>query len=339
MKRLLLLLPAVLLCGCAAAEPPLTKYQASFLTLFDTVTTVVGFAETEEAFLEQTQVLHDELLEYHQLFDIYEEYPGINNLKTVNDHAGIAPVEVDERIIHLLLDCRDLYERTGGKVNAAMGSVLKLWHDQRTAALEDPAKACLPRQEELLAAAEHTSFDTVLIDEEASTVYLSDPLQRLDVGAIAKGWAVEQVCRRAPEGLLLSVGGNVRATGPRGLDGSPWVVGIQDPDEEQEDYLHTLSVFNGSVVSSGDYQRYFTVDGRRYHHIIDPDTLHPAAYWRSVTVICADSGQADALSTALFTLPLEQGRALAAEFGAQAMWMDAEGTLYYTGDFRSHIRT
>lgn len=341
MKKTLppLLLALFLLVGCAAQEVPAQKqYQASFLTLFDTATTILGYADSEEAFLSQAQEIHDELLEYHQLFDIYNDYEGLNNLKTVNDRAGIAPVEVDRRIIDLLLDCRELYEVTGGRLNVAMGSVLSLWHEARSQGVEDPENAYLPDQAALEEAAGHVSFDTVLIDEAASTVYLSDPAQRLDVGAIAKGWSVERVCERAPEGLLLSVGGNVRSTGPKPGD-VPWVVGVQDPDGGQEEYLHTLYVSGGSVVSSGDYQRYYTVDGVPYHHIIDPDTLYPARRWRAVTILCPDSGLADALSTAIFTLDQAEGQALLDHFGAEALWVAPDRTISYSPGFEAHIRT
>lgn len=335
-----LALALLALSGCAARSAPApSQYQASFLTLFDTATTMVGYADSEEEFRAQAQALHDRLLEYHQLFDIYHDYEGVNNLKTVNDQAGIAPVEVDGRIIDFLLDCREFYEATDGRVNVAMGSVLSLWHRAREEGVEDPENAALPDRAALEEAAGHISFDTVHIDPEASTVYLSDPNQRLDVGAVAKGWAVEQVCRSAPEGLLVSVGGNVCATGPKPVGNAPWVVGIQDPDGERTDYLHTLSISGGSVVSSGDYQRYYTVDGVRYHHIIDPDTLYPAEYWRAVTVLCPDSGVADALSTALFTMDQARGQALLDRYGAQAMWVAADGTITYSPGFQDYIRT
>ncbi len=331
-----LLLLTALLSGCAR-EPETQHYQATFLTLFDTVTTVKGTAENEEAFAALAQTVHDELEIYHRLFDIYHDYEGLNNLKTVNDNAGIAPVAVDPAILELLEDCKDYYDLTGGRVNVAMGSVLRLWHEARSAGTDDPANACLPDEEKLREATNHTGWDTVLIDREAGTVYIADPNQSLDVGAVAKGWAAQRVAENAPTGMLISVGGNVCATGPKTESGTPWVIGVEDPDGG--DYLHTLNVTGGSVVTSGDYQRYYTVDGVRYHHIIDPDTGYPAAYWRSVTVVCADSGLADALSTALFLLPQTEGQALLDQCNAQAMWVDVNGgTLYSTG-FESHIRT
>lgn len=329
-----------LLCGCAAApageEGGQKRYEASFLTLFDTVTTMVGYADSEEAFTAQAQQIHDELLEYHQLYDIYNDYDGLNNLKTVNDNAGIAPVEVDAKILDMLEFSRDLYEETGGRVNVAMGGVLSLWHDAREAGIEDPANAYLPDQDALEEAARHADWSNVVIDEEAGTVYLADPDLSLDVGAIAKGYAVERVCETAPAGMLISVGGNVRATGPK-PDGSPWVVGIENPDGG--DFLHTLYVEDSSVVTSGDYQRYYLVDGQRYHHIIDPDTLYPATRWRSVSILCEDSGIADGLSTALFTLSQEDGQKLLDAFDAEALWMTQDGELLYSPGFQAAVRT
>ena len=132
-----------------------------------------------------------------------------------------------------------------------MGSVLSLWHEAREAGINAPEHAALPDRAALEEAALHTDFSSVVIDEAASTVQITDPETRLDVGAIAKGYAVEQVCRQAPAGLLVSVGGNIRATGPK-ADGPPWVVGVQSPDGDGEEFLHTLELSHGSVVTSGD---------------------------------------------------------------------------------------
>ena len=338
MKRVLpILLTVCLLLGGCASEPAAPKqYTATFLTLFDTVTTIVGPGETEEAFQAKAQKIHDDLLYYHQLFDIYQTYEGINNLKTLNDQAHVAPVTVDSAIMELLLDCKEYHDLTGGKVNVAMGSVLSLWHEARTDGLRDPRTAKLPNRDKLTAAAEHTGIDDVILDPEASTVYFADPDLRLDVGAVAKGWATQRVAEQAPSGLLISVGGNVCATGPKNGNTS-WVIGIQNP--EGEGNLHTLYLETGTVVTSGDYQRTYWVEGKKYHHIIDPETLMPSAHWRSVSVICGDSGLADALSTALFLLPLEEGKALADQCQVQVLWVDGNKQEYSTSGLEALIRT
>lgn len=336
-----LILALVLLSGCAApaAEDDTTQqYTATFLTLFDTVTTIIGRAEEEETFKQTAQAIHDDLLHYHELFDIYNDYEGVNNIKTINDNAGIAPVEVDQAIIDLLLDCKKYYDLTGGKVNAAMGSVLYLWHEARNDGINDPQNAALPSMEALQEAANHCSFDSVIIDETAKTVYITDKETHLDVGAIAKGWATQRAAENAPDGMLISVGGNVCATGPKLADGTPWVIGIQDPDASDKN-LHTVFVTENSVVTSGDYQRTYVVEGKPYHHIIDPDTRMPGTYWRSVSIVCNDSGLADALSTALFLMDREEGEALALSCGAEVFWVDAAGQEFMTDGFEKMLRT
>lgn len=333
----LILIFTLSVCACAPAEPERKQYTASFLTLFDTVTTIVGRAESEEAFQEKAQRIHDELLYYHQLFDIYNSYEGMNNLKTVNDQAGIAPVVVDRAVIDLLADSKEYYSLTNGRVNIAMGSVLSLWHDARSDGEDDPLNAYLPEEAKLLEASDHTSIDDIVIDFQASTVYLADPQMRLDVGAVAKGWSAQRVAESLESGLLISVGGNVCATGPKDAEGTPWVIGIDNPDGEG--YLHTVYVSQGSVVTSGDYQRWYIVGDTLYHHIIDPDTLYPARYWKSVTIVCEDSGLADALSTALFLLPYEEGLAVLHQCDAEALWMDQDGKLFYSTGFRDLIKT
>ena len=341
-KWLFLVLATILLTGCGNSheikEIPVEKkqYQASFLSLFDTVTTILGYAETEEEFEKITDDIYAKLEKYHQLFDIYNEYEG-NNIKTINDQAGISPVEVDEEIIELLLDCKEYYYLTDGKVNVAMGSVLNLWHEARENGVNNPQQAYLPDEAALKEAALHCNIEDVVINKETSTVYIADPKLRLDVGAVAKGWATEKVCREIPEGLLVSVGGNVRATGPKPEDVS-WVVGIESPWKDNPDYVHTLYVNRECVVTSGDYQRYYTVNGERYHHLIDPETLYPGKQWKAVSVVCEDSGLADALSTALFLLSKEEGEKIAKQHNAFVIWIASEEEIYYSDGIEKIIK-
>lgn len=332
MKRLLWLVGALLvLSGCGIG---MQRYEATYWDVFDTVTTVSGYAAVQAEFDAAAREIHDALLEYHRLYNIYESYDGLRNLKTVNDQAGIGPVPVDERILSLLQFAQTAWTETGGRVNAAMGSVLALWHDAREQALEDPDRAALPDRSALEEAALHTDLSALELDLEAGTAFLTDPDMALDVGALAKGYAVEQVAAAAPDHFLISVGGNVCATGPK-PDGTPWTVAVENPDGG--DFLKLLYAEDRSVVTSGDYQRYFELDGVRYHHIIDPDTLEPAAYWRSVTVVAESSAAADCLSTALFTLPQAEGQRLLDQWGAEALWIGRDGAQVMSPGFSAYL--
>lgn len=339
-KGPLIVLALLLLAACG--KQPVRRYEATFLTLFDTVTTIVGYSDSKEAFTAQARMIHDGLEEYHRLYDTYHTYEGVNNLKTVNDNAGAAPVKVDPRIIDLLLMAGDMYKRTGGKVDAAFGSVLSIWHEYRERGVNDPERAELPPMEALLEAASHTGFPRVVIDKEASTVYLPDPNMRLDVGAVAKGYAAEQVCRAAKQqgvqSLLISVGGNICAIG-ESSPGIPWQVGVENPDRESAEInILTVALRDQSLVTSGGYRRYYTVRGKEYHHVIDPDTLMPAGYFWTVSVICTDSGVADALSTALYNLPFEKGRALVEGMDhTEAVWIFPDGTRRFSSGFEAFI--
>lgn len=313
----------------------LSRYTATFLDVFDTRTDVVGYSTSQEEFVEQVSLLKEKLEYYHKLYDIYNDYEGINNIKTINDNAGIAPVVVSEDIINLLLFSKDMYTLTNGQMNIAMGSVLEIWHEYRDAGINNPESAALPSMEELQAASVYCDINQIVIDESASTVYLPDANMSIDVGSIGKGYAVQRVAEYAKEigmeSALLSVGGNVCAVGSK-LDGSDWRVGIQNPDTTSEEaYVGKVDVSDACVVTSGNYQRYYMVDGVRYCHIIDEDTLMPADYYASVSIIAQDSGMADALSTSVFNMPFEEGLELVNSLaGVEAMWIMNDGSIQYS---------
>lgn len=338
---MVLLLLAGLFSACGKTDKDITRYEASFLDLFDTQSTIVGYYGDKQEFEEQVNYIYDETKIYHQLFDRYNNYEGINNLKTVNDMAGIEPVQVDQKIIDLLKYSKEIYELTDGKVNIAFGSVLEIWHDYRDMGIYNPEDAQVPPMDQLMEASLHSDIDQVIIDEEAGTVFLEDPKMSLDVGAIAKGYAVEQVAQslveeRGTESLLISLGGNVRAIGYKDHVSTPWNVGVKD--DGTRGILHTMNLLNQSLVTSGNYQRYYVVDGIRYHHIIDPATLMPADHYVSVTILASDSGLADGLSTMAYILPLEEAKAKVEEIdGAEAIFVMKDGTLEYTDGFKDHV--
>lgn len=348
MKRLLafvLTLASLLaLCGglfsCASSPKKYTDYSFDY---FDTTTTIIGYETDEQTFVENLVWIKGLLREYHRLYDIYTQYSGINNLATINlrENGEHVPVVVDQKIIDMLLFAKEMYAETGGNINIAMGSVLRIWHEYRSWGAKHPTEAELPPMADLEAAAEHTNIDDLLIDDETNTVYLADPDLYLDVGAIAKGYAVEMVAqemeRRGISGYLLNVGGNIRAVGA-GPNGKLWQAGIQNPDKNSSTpHIAYLKLDDMSLVTSGVYQRYYVVDDKQYHHIIDPTTLMPSESYLSVSVLTAHSGRADGLSTGLFSMSLEDGMALVESLdGVEAQWVLPDGTIYTSSGFSAY---
>ncbi len=348
MKNKLIILFVVLslllpysLTGCVEKEKQ--QFKSYSFSIFDTVTYVIGYETEGEKFGEVSKKVLDLLTEYHRLFDIYNEYEGLNNLYTINSLVdGEHPVvKVDRKIIDMLLYAKEMYTITGGKMNVAMGSVLSIWHDYRTAGIDEPWNAELPPMDALLAAAEHTDINDVIIDEENSTVWLADPEMKLDVGAFAKGYAVEMAARFLADmgktGYAVNVGGNIRTVGTK-ADGNKWKTGIESPDGDGS-YVDYIGLSDNASVTSGSYQRYYVVDGERYHHIIDPVTLMPADFgFVSVSLICNDSGRGDGLSTALFCMSIEDGLALINSLdGVEAVWICSDGTKHYSNGFNEHL--
>lgn len=316
-----------LCCGCSRSE----KYSASFVDTFDTVITLYGYTADATKFNEYAKLCHTEFQYYNQLFDIYNDYEGVNNLKTINDNAGGDPVFVSSDIVDLLTAAKTYYKNTNGKVNVAMGSVLSIWHNYREKGLETPAEAALPSMSILSAASNTTDINDIEIDASASTVRLAQSGMSLDVGAIAKGYACQKVAMKLKdsgfESFVISAGGNVYACGyPLDTGATKWSIGIQNPDTTgSAAVVDTLLVSDMAVVTAGGYQRYYTVDGVNYCHIIDPETLMPCNKYLSVTVIADNSAFADFMATTLYLTDYEEGLELCRKLGVEALWITDSG--------------
>ena len=177
------------LTSCGERTEKFTDYSFEY---FDTVTSVTGYAKSEEKFALVCADIFRQLSEYHKLFTIYHRYEGMENLCTINELKDGAhrTVKVDERIMDMLLFSKEMYEKTGGEVNIAMGSVLSIWHHYRTVGKSDPTKAELPPMDDLREAALHTDINHLILDEQNCTVTITDPKMPLE-----RGYALVQMPR------------------------------------------------------------------------------------------------------------------------------------------------
>lgn len=275
---------------------------------------------SEEQFSDYLGILRDTFTECSELFDPYNKYEDATSLLEVNENAADHPVQVDEKVIEVWNDSKKAHQ-LNPKFDVAQGRLIELWKNAREA--DTPV---LPTQQEIDASINPDSMDAVVV--EGDTISFTKENTALDFGAIAKGYTTQLAADRLEEAGMeygyINAGGNVVLIGQK-PDGSDWKVGIQDPDTSDSLVLYT-SPDPTCLVTSGDYQRYMTVDGKNYSHIIDPDTGWPETYCRSVTVIDDDSAYCDAMSTALFCLPVDEGLQLCRQLDLQAVWICAKGS-------------
>ena len=336
----------VTLLGCSTGKK-YDYYNNSFTGPFDTIIEYRAYCLSQDEFDMQLKLIKEELTKLDQLFDRYTSYEGINNIKTINDQAGVQPVEVDPILIDLLEKSIQYNQEVCSKVDIMMGSVLSLWHDARERAVEGVGE--VPSISQLEEANKHTDISLLEIDDEKNTVYIRDSKASIDVGATAKGYAIEYVKQKLIEqgatAFLLSGGGNiasygmrqVKAKGNENLERSQdeFLIGIESPGDgnyADGQYPAMVIATNQAIVTSGDYQRNFKdSEGNVYHHLIDPDTLFPATYFRSVTILTENSGYADFLSSAAFLLPYDQSYDLIENLdGVEAVWLMNDGTINHT---------
>ena len=313
-----------LLSGCdwrnnpaQKTEYPTSSYSdTSIDSGFDTVFSMREYGVEEEVFKQHFAQAKSLFKHYNDLFDIYNNYDGINNLKPINDNAGKKAVSVDPAIIALLQEAKAFYTLSHNTFDITSGALLNIWHTYREEGIalnEKGTKGKLPTMEELSQAAAHHGWENVEIDSDHHTVYIKDAAVSLDIGGIAKGFAIEKIAQALQESgakcVAINAGGNVRTIGSK-PDGSDWTIGIQNPSGAGSLFaLHEAG--DHSFVTSGDYERFYIAeDGHTYSHIIDPSTLFPSDHFHSVSIITLDSGAADCLSTSLFMLDYHDGLAL-----------------------------
>lgn len=232
----------------------------------------------------------------------------------------------NDMVSSLLEICLGVSKDSGGIFDVSVGTVSSLWDF-------DSEKNVVPDNKDIKAALRTVDYTKIKID--GSAVLVGDN-QQIDLGAVGKGYACDVISAYLKEagvdGAVASVGGSILAYGKRNDSGDKWRIAVRDPDNESG-YIGTIRLDEGFVSTSGDYEKYFEKDGKRYHHILNAKTGYPAeSDLRSVTVVCDSGALSDALSTACFILGEEKSQALLAKYGAAAVFIDKDRNITTYGD-------
>lgn len=240
----------------------------------------------------------------------------------INEAAGKEAVKVDKQTIEVIQSALEASKQSGGRFDISIGVINQLWR----IGSEDARK---PADSEIKTALPHVDYRKVIVDETAQTVYIEKGMS-LELGAISKGYIADQVKalfeKRGITTAIINLGGNVVVMGTSPNHDKGWKVGVQDPDKVRGATVGSIYQSNRSVVTSGIYERYIEVDGKIYHHILNPKTGYPVENDISgVTVFTDTSTQGDALSTTLFIYGIEDGLAYVNQLeGVEAVFIDKE---------------
>lgn len=307
------------------------KNDESFGVLtMDTMVSVNIYDVTENVFLKSEKEVKNFYDKMHKLTDRFNTYDDINNVYTINENAGIKPVVVDELLYNIIktsVEVNKIYPA----FDITMGKVSDVYVD-----LFNKGENTPPLNSDVNIAMNNIGMDHIELNDENMSVYVNQPGIEIDLGGVAKGFSTEIVAQYFEnKGLnaIINAGGNVRTVGKKPT-GEDWLVGLEDPNaggfySNTYGYLE-LSGSNG-IVSSGDYQRYFEHDGKRYHHILNPDTGLPVdSEFRAVSVIGPNSFVSDILSTILFVVPYEEGLKIVDELDVEAIWFFNENDVRHT---------
>jgi thiamine biosynthesis lipoprotein len=253
-------------------------------------------------------------------------FSDASELSEINRAAGIREIKVSPDTLGVIERAVYISGISGGAFDATIGPETRMW---------DFHKKIRPSDAEIRKMLPLVNYRDIIVNRTKSTVFLRRKGMMMDLGGIAKGYAADlALASLRQSGIkagIVAAAGDIRAFGLK-PDGSPWNIGIQNPRQknESDELMAVMKLTDKAVSTSGDYQRYFIEDGRRYHHILDPKTGYPAALCRSVTVISGSGIFADGFSTAVFVLGPEKGMKLAREHGVDAVIVDSGGQIHTT---------
>lgn len=253
----------------------------------------------------EDETLFEPIFDYiKQLENILSIHIKTSDLYKLRENAGKEYTKVSDETIEVTKKSIEYSELSEGLFDVSLGPIIELW------GIGTPEER-VPSQEEIEKALLLVDYKKVKIDEEQKQIMLEKEGMFIDFGAIAKGYIADKTADKIKElgidNAIVNLGGNVLLLGTKS-DNSDFSVGIQNPEEARGGYLGIIKASNLSVVTSGDYERYFEKDGKRYHHIINPFTGFPSDNnLKSVSIISSTSFESDALSTTILLLGLEKG--------------------------------
>jgi len=305
--------------------------------LMDTLISIKVYGRNQEVL---KKAVAEAFAEMRRIAELADGFPqpgtaayGSSDVCRINAQAGKQPVMVDNDIMAMLELAKKYHHISLGAFDVTIGPLMELWGFGGEA-------PHVPDAHSIQAALARVGSDKLVLNGHERTAFLTKAGMKLDLGAMAKGYAAEKAIwileKNGIEKALIDAGGNVRTLG-RNVHEAPWKIGVKDPRKSAA-VTAVLQLENASAVTSGDYYRYFEAGGKRYNHILDPRSGYPAVRTMSATVVTKDAGLADILSTVFFVLPPEKALETAGKMsGVEVFLVTADGRILHSSSLKGRI--
>jgi thiamine biosynthesis lipoprotein len=313
--------------SCNSSKERIFKKTGFLMDTIVTISVVSGSKESAE------KAIDTAFSELEKLENLSNFYSPDSEISLINKNAGISEVKVSPDILTLLEKALYVSENTEGAFDLTIGPVVTLY---------DFHKKIKPVENAIKKNISLVNYRDLIIDRNKPAVFLKKKGMLIDPGGITKGFAADKtVAALKKQGIhsgLVSVAGDIKAFGLK-PDGKPWKVGIRNPraNDNEDDIIATIELKDMAISTSGDYERFFIIDGKRYHHLLNPKTGLPAEQCRSVSIIATEGALSDAFATGVFVLGPERGIKNLEKSGFDGIIIDSQGELHMTPNIRGKI--
>jgi thiamine biosynthesis lipoprotein len=320
----------ILLTTAISCSPGKGSVYKKTMPLMDTIVSITVVADSKDT---AEKAIEKTFAEIGRFGDLINFYADKSELAEINRNAGLHSVKVSPETLDVIEKAVFTAEKSGGAFDPTIGPIMRLW---------DFLNKNKPPESMILQALPLVNYKDILIDRTNTTVFLKRKGMMLDLGGIAKGYAADLAVDSLKKGGILSglvsIAGDIRTFGVK-PDKSPWTIGIKNPRQtgEKDEIVAKIRLSDRAISTSGDYERFFISEDKRYHHLLDPKTGRPASGCRSVSIVTDKAVNTDAFSTAVFILGPEKGMKLMKEMGMDAMIIDSSGTIHMTDAIKEKI--
>jgi thiamine biosynthesis lipoprotein len=325
---LILFLFVVIDSSCTTDKLSIYRKSKSLIDTFVYITVVSDSEEKADIAIEHA---FSSIERYGKLINFFSDE---SELYLINSNAGIQEVKVSSETIETIEKSIYIAEISGGAFDPTIGPVMKLW---------DFYKKTKPSKRDINKKLPLVNYRNIIINRRKSTVFLQVKGMLLDLGGISKGYAADLAVKTLKHsGIksgLVAIAGDIKAFGLK-PDGKPWMIGIQNPRQKikTDEIIAKINLLDKAISTSGDYQRYFMINDKRYHHLLDPKTGYPVNKLRSVSIITDKGVLTDGFSTAVFILGPEKGLELVQKIGIDAIIIDNKGIIHSTSGLKGKLK-